>query len=52
MRYPGARSPGRYREPMRRMSAPDAAMYWRSAIMPSDQFVVYCFDAPTRGLHG
>lgn len=21
-------------------------MYWRSAIMPSGQFVVYCFDAP------
>ena len=21
-------------------------MYWRSAMLPSDQFVVYCFDAP------
>lgn len=28
---------------MERMSAIDAATYWRSAILPSDQFVVYAF---------
>ncbi|GAB07507.1 DUF1298 domain-containing protein [Gordonia amarae] len=28
---------------MERMSAIDAATYWRSAILPSDQFVVYVF---------
>lgn len=28
------------------MSAPDAAVYWRSATQRSDIFAVYCFDVP------
>ena len=33
-------------ERMQRMSAPDAAVYWRSATQRSDIFAVHCFDVP------
>lgn len=32
------------------MSPPDAQTYWISRKIPTDQFLLYCFDAPERGL--